>query len=112
VGASGGIMGLLGFLLALSVRQRHQLPGGYARSLVSGVLWTAVAGLAAYAFIDNAAHAGGLLAGLALGRWLLPSEGPVPVPASGSVRAAGVTALAVLALTAVACGVILIASRS
>jgi hypothetical protein len=59
---------------------------------------TAVLGVLGFAFIDNAAHAGGLAAGLLAGRALVPAGGDLPEPAW--LRAAGWAALAVV--TAVA----------
>ena len=111
VGASGGIMGLLGFLVVLSVRQKRTLPDGYTRSLIGGVLWVGITGVAAYAVIDNAAHLGGLLAGLALGWCLVPSDGAVPLAAGTRLRVAGLVSLSVLALTAIACAMILVQTR-
>jgi membrane associated rhomboid family serine protease len=64
VGASGGLMGLLGFLLVLGLRCADALPPRFARSLIGGILWIAAAGIVGRAFIDNAAHLGGLLVGV------------------------------------------------
>lgn len=105
VGASGGRMGLLGFLIVLGIRYKPVLPREFVRSLVKGALWVAVAGLVAHAYIDNAAHAGGFLGGLGVGlgprplqgdpaswRWTLHSGrrvGGVFRPSSGGVRERG-----------------------
>jgi membrane associated rhomboid family serine protease len=89
VGASGGLMGLLGFLIVVGMRAATFLPPRFGRSLISGVLWVAATGLIAYAFIDNAAHAGGLLAGIALGLLLVPRTAVIPLTASPRMRAIG-----------------------
>lgn len=70
VGASGGIMGMIGFLLVLGHRRRHALPEGYANHLAVSILSIAALGLVGHAVIDNGAHLGGLLAGMLLGRRL------------------------------------------
>lgn len=67
VGASGGIMGLVGFLAVIGIRRRHVVPRGFLKSIAMSVALTAATGLVAHQFIDNAAHAGGLMGGLMLG---------------------------------------------
>ncbi|MEZ7956807.1 MAG: rhomboid family intramembrane serine protease [Rubritalea sp.] len=64
VGASGGIMGLLGFLLIFETQHRRLVPKSSRRRLLAGVIVTAMMGVLGYQFIDNAAHAGGLVAGM------------------------------------------------
>lgn len=63
VGASGGIMGFVGYLLALSWRR----PGSVSRRLRGGLLatvgLTAYIGIFGFQFINNAAHGAGLLGG-------------------------------------------------
>ena len=102
VGASGGLMGLLGFLIVLGIRYKPVLPREFVRSLVKGALWVAVAGLVAHAYIDNAAHAGGFLAGLGVGLVLVPSKETLPLGDGRFTRGAGLVALAVLVLVAFA----------
>lgn len=65
VGASGGIMGLLGFLLVFEMLHSKLVPKPTRRRLLAGVVMTALMGVMGFQFIDNAAHAGGLLAGMA-----------------------------------------------
>jgi len=67
VGASGGIMGLIGFLAVIGIRRRHVVPRGFLKSIAMSIALTAATGLIARHFIDNAAHAGGLLGGVLLG---------------------------------------------
>lgn len=81
VGASGAIFGILGafiFSLLRSPQYRHQR---WTKSLVSQIVfWIAVnimIGLSVK-FIDNAAHLGGLVAGLLIG--LLPHRVTPPSP--------------------------------
>ena len=103
VGASGGIMGLVGFALVLSLRRRALLPRSLMHELLADVGWVAVMGLAAYRYIDNAAHGAGVLAGALLGLLLVPRGGDTPHwEPSAPVRAAGYAALAGVAASAVA----------
>ncbi len=82
VGASGGLCGLLGFLLMLGLKRRRQLPPRFLVGLVQSLLWLALFGVLAWAVVDNAGHGGGLVAGPGLGAWLLRGQGPIPWPPS------------------------------
>lgn len=66
VGASGGILGMAGYLLVLGYRSRGVLPRRYVQRLGGGILATGLLGLVGHAWVDNAMHVGGLLAGVLL----------------------------------------------
>ena len=74
VGASGGLMGLLGFLLVFESLHRLLVPESSRRRLVAGVVLTAAIGIAFSHFIDNAAHAGGLVAGVIYAALVFPKS--------------------------------------
>lgn len=68
VGASAGLFGLIGAMIALGVRYRWSgeaamIRGFYIRWAIYGLLW----GLLPFFRVDNAAHIGGLGAGFVLG---------------------------------------------
>jgi membrane associated rhomboid family serine protease len=71
VGASGGVMGLVGFLWMLSHLRPAELPDDFGGRMKYVVGATAVLGIVGLEFIDNWAHLGGLLAGAGMGRLLL-----------------------------------------
>jgi|TARA_B110000908_G_scaffold100874_1_gene118971 membrane associated rhomboid family serine protease len=73
VGASGGLMGLLGFMLVFETLHSRLVPKPARRRLLAGVLMMMVIGVIGMSFIDNAAHAGGLLAGMAYAAIVFPS---------------------------------------
>jgi membrane associated rhomboid family serine protease len=101
VGASGGLMGWLGFLLVFETLHKQLVPRRARRRLAAGVVLTAVIGLIGYRFIDNAAHAGGLLAGMLYAAIVFPASASPNRPQSTITdRIAGGAALAVLAATA------------
>ncbi len=75
VGASGGIFALVGALLVLGLRRRSALPDPVRRRLLRDMAWITALNLAlgfTVAYVDNAAHLGGLAAGAALGALLGP----------------------------------------
>lgn len=101
VGASGGLMGMFGFLLVMAYRRKRHLPEGFLRGLVINIALIGLVGAVAYQFIDNAAHAGGLIAGLLIGVAAVPSDERVWQWTGGPLlRRAGLAATAVLWLAA------------
>ena len=64
VGASGGVVGLIGFLVGLQWMRRGAFPDDFRMLTVRNVILLVVIGVAGLAFIDNAGHGGGLVAGL------------------------------------------------
>lgn len=96
VGASGGIMGLLGCLIVLGFRFREILPPGYVRRMIYAAVLTLLTGLAARHVIDNAAHAGGLFTGAALGWLLIRRQTALPLHSSELTKWAGYAATALL----------------
>jgi membrane associated rhomboid family serine protease len=97
VGASGGLMGWLGFLLVFETLHQSLVPRRARRRLAAGVILTALIGLIGYRYIDNAAHAGGLLAGMLYAIIVFPpSSSPVRPRANMTDRIAGASALLIL----------------
>jgi rhomboid protease GluP len=71
VGASGAILGLIGILIGASFHHGH-LGKEFRRQLWRWVLYIAIFGI--FLPVDNAAHLGGLLSGLALGYFVPEGE--------------------------------------
>lgn len=74
VGASGGIMGLLGFLAIFGFRRKREIPPAFFRNILTNLALIAVIGVIGVAFIDNAAHFGGLVAGTIYGFLIIPTD--------------------------------------
>ena len=76
VGASGGLMGLLGLLFTMGRVQGRELPAGLTHALRRGVLislfMTIVIGFTFSGYIDNYAHLGGFAAGALIGLVIPP----------------------------------------
>lgn len=74
VGASGGLMGLLGFMLVFEKMHSQLVPKPAQRRLLAGLVLMVIVGFLGMSFIDNAAHAGGLLAGMAYAGIVFPKS--------------------------------------
>lgn len=98
VGASGGLMGWLGFLLVFETLHAKLIPRSARRRLAAAVLLTALIGLIGHRFIDNAAHAGGLIAGMLYAAIVFPKSASVYRPQST------LTDRAIGSITLLACG--------
>jgi membrane associated rhomboid family serine protease len=61
------VLGLIGYVLVAAGRQPGGMPAWVRREMASMLASTALLGIAAFLFIDNAAHAGGTAAGAAMG---------------------------------------------
>lgn len=96
VGASGGILGCLGFLLVVTEKFKALLPGYLRASLIQSTLVVAIFGLLGNQFIDNAAHGGGFLGGVLLGLFFYPWMRLAPQKTGFLVRGLSWLSLAVL----------------
>ena len=110
VGASGGIVGLVGYLAVYAFKRKDFISPEFRRSLVFNIGFIFVYGLLLFQNIDNYAHLGGLIAGGGYALLQVPRD-PYKNPADASVLTglAGVGSLAVFLLTA-ALSVLLIAN--
>jgi membrane associated rhomboid family serine protease len=94
VGASGGLMGLVGFLAVIGYRRQQMLPPGFSKRVLLSIAFIAAVGLVGFALIDNAAHFGGLIAGVVLSVVLIsPRTQEFPIAANALTRILGFGAL-------------------
>jgi membrane associated rhomboid family serine protease len=103
VGASGGILGLMGFLAIYGLRTRKFSPGLF-RSVMVSVVLIAGMGIVAWEYIDNAAHLGGLLTGALCGLVVKKAAfTTVPMKAGTLLKAIGlVSFVAIVAMSGLA----------
>jgi membrane associated rhomboid family serine protease len=101
VGASGGLMGLIGFMAVLGVYRKSMLPPDFVKWIVISIALIAAMGIFAYDLIDNAAHLGGLLCGISLGVLLIKKrDDTLPIQPGQAVSLAGIIAMTlILAVT-------------
>ena len=105
-GASGAVFGVYGLLFGFMLRERQSIPSSVFRPLLKSTLTFAGYNLLygmVHPQIDNAAHLGGLIGGLALG-WLmaLPVEAEAHRKLSPSRLRLGFGALLVLTIAGIA----------
>lgn len=84
VGASGGIMGLVGFLAVYGARRKKHLPPDFLKNMLINVAFIAAFGLIAWNIVDNYGHLGGFAVGATYGFFRIPktlSKDPRPVDA-------------------------------
>jgi membrane associated rhomboid family serine protease len=94
VGASGGLLGLIGFLLVLGYRRRSLLPPGFVRAFVINVALVVVMGIVAFSIIDNASHLGGFLCGATAAAIMVRPQGSLPLQSSRRSKVAGIVSFA------------------
>ena len=80
IGASGAILGLVGYLLVLGFRRPDEMPPLLRRGLLSTLGLTALLGVVGFALIDNAGHAGGTAMGALIGALTIPRAGTAQRP--------------------------------
>lgn len=96
VGASGGIVGLIGYLLVYAFKRRQFVSAEFRKSLILNIGFILLFGFVLYGIVDNWGHIGGLLAGIVYGLAQISSdEYRNPQDAGLFVRAAGVATLAI-----------------
>ncbi|HEX8244289.1 MAG TPA: rhomboid family intramembrane serine protease [Longimicrobium sp.] len=101
VGASGAVLGLFGFLAVLARVRRKVMPPGFGRAILADIAVVAAMGVFWWRDIDNSAHAGGFLAGAALGWLMIPRGGRTPYwEPSRPIRVLGDVSLGILVLAA------------
>lgn len=111
LGASGGLLGMLGFLLVFEWMHRRLVPTSSRRRLLAGLLLTAAIGAVPFLPIDNGAHGGGVLAGMAYAFAVFPSSSSAQRPRETGVdRIVGTVAIGLILAAAVGTGWMLLKS--
>jgi membrane associated rhomboid family serine protease len=102
VGASGGIMGLIGYLAIYGYRRKRQLPPDFLKSMLINVGFIAAFGLIAYQIVDNFAHIGGFIVGAIYGFLQIPRDlTKNPREAGAVVELLGYAAMIVFVFTCI-----------
>ena len=96
VGASGGIIGLIGYLLIYAFRRRQFVSSEFRKSLLINIGFIMIFGLVLYGIVDNWGHIGGLITGAVYGLIQIPSNAyKNPQETNAFVEALGLGALGI-----------------
>jgi membrane associated rhomboid family serine protease len=94
VGASGGIVGLIGYLLIYAFRRKKFITSEFRKNLLINIGIMLVFGITLYQVIDNFGHIGGLITGVVYGFVQVPAEDHVdPREAGPATDFAGLAAV-------------------
>jgi membrane associated rhomboid family serine protease len=111
VGASGGIMGMFGFLAFMARRRREVMPPGFGTAILIDIGVIAAMGIFGRGYIDNWAHAGGFAAGAFLGWLMIPRGGRTAYwEPSRPIRRLGYASLAILLIASLGTVVVLVSA--
>ncbi len=102
VGASGGVVGLITYLLVYAFRRRHFISKEFRKSLLINIGFILVFGLVLYRVIDNFGHIGGLITGAIYGLLQIPSDEFTDPREAGSMTE--LMGLAALGIYVAGCG--------
>jgi membrane associated rhomboid family serine protease len=83
VGASGGIVGMIGYLAVYAFKRRQFIAPEFRRNLLINIAFILVFGLILWNTIDNFGHIGGLITGAVYGLVQIPSDEYVDPRAAG-----------------------------
>lgn len=74
IGASGGIIGFLGYLTVYGFKRRKIMSDDFLKNMIFNIIFIGVVGVFFIPNVDNFAHLGGLLAGAIYGFIQIPSD--------------------------------------
>ncbi len=102
VGASGGIVGLVGYLAVYSFKRRDFITPEFRRSLIFNIGFILFYGFVLVRAVDNYAHIGGLVVGAVYALVVVPRHAYVDPRAAGQgTEIIGMTSLGIYAATCI-----------
>ena len=102
VGASGGIVGLIGYLAVYAFRRRHFISAEFRKSLLMNIGFILIFGLVLFQQIDNFGHIGGLIVGSIYAFLQIPADDHTdPREAGNFTQIAGLGSLGIYLATCV-----------
>ena len=102
IGASGGVIGFLGYLTVYGFKRRKLLPDAFLKNMLFNVVFIAFVGIFVMSNIDNYGHLGGFLVGAIYGLIQIPSDlYKDPRETNQTTKVFGLIALGIFILTAV-----------
>lgn len=111
VGASGGVVGILGFLTVYGFKRRKLMTNSLLKNMLFNIALIGFLGVFVIPNVDNFGHLGGLLAGAALGFLIVPGDLYKDPREAGTVlRYAGIASLLFVIFTAAVTTAILLSN--
>ena len=102
IGASGGVIGFLGYLTAYAIKRRKLLPSSFLKNLLFNIGFIAIFGIFIMDNVDNFGHLGGLIVGLIYGFIQVPSDlHQDPRETSNTIDALGYVSIGIYVLTCI-----------
>lgn len=102
VGASGGIVGLIGYLAVYAFRRRQFISPEFRKNLLINIGFILVFGLVLFQQVDNFGHIGGLIVGAVYAFLQIPSDDYADPRIAGNItQAAGLVSLGIYLATCV-----------
>ena len=102
VGASGGVVGLIGYLAVYAFRRRRFISAEFRKNLLINIGFILIFGLILFQQIDNFGHIGGLLTGIVYAFLQIPSDETAdPREAGKFAEISGLAALGIYIATCV-----------
>jgi membrane associated rhomboid family serine protease len=112
VGASGGIVGLLGYLTVYAFRRRKFISSEFRKGMLINIGFLFFFGLVLMNIVDNYGHLGGLIVGLVYGVIQIPSDEYVdPREANFVTKVLGVVSIVIFIAACFLAIVLLFANR-
>lgn len=104
VGASGGIVGLIGYLAVYAFRRREFISAAFRKNLLVNIGFILVFGLVLYQTIDNFGHIGGLITGAVYGFVQIPGDSSSdPREANSAVEIIGIASVGIYVVVCAFC---------
>ncbi len=102
VGASGGIVGLIGYLVVYAFRRRQFISAEFRKNLLINIGFILIFGLLLFQVIDNFGHIGGLVTGSLYGLLQIPTDERIdPRVANSTVEFAGIASVGIYLATCI-----------
>ena len=102
IGASGGVIGFLGYLTVYGYKRRKLLSNSFLKSMLFNVVLIAAFGLFIMPNVDNFAHLGGFLVGAIYGLVQIPGDvHEDPRVTDGTTNIFGLVSLGIFILTSI-----------
>lgn len=108
IGASGGILGFLGYLTVYGFKRRKLISGDLFKNMIFNIVFIGFMGVFVIPSVDNFAHLGGLIAGAIYGLIQIPTDvHQDPRKIDGKTEIIGLAAFGIIVAVSIFSGLLL-----